>query len=69
LFAGKYTAVILRKNSRCNRSQRGAVTQAVPMSIYRTLKLRGLDPRSDVDKALRAWSTAADLPPLPGRWL
>ncbi|WP_288100411.1 IS66 family transposase, partial [Herbaspirillum sp.] len=30
-------AVILRKNSQCNRSQRGAATQAVLMSVYRTL--------------------------------
>ena len=46
-------AVILRKNSQCNRSERGAATQAVLMSIYRTLKLRGHDPRSEIEKALR----------------
>jgi len=33
-------AVILRKNSQSNRSEQGAVTQAVLMSVYRTLKLR-----------------------------
>jgi transposase len=58
-------AVILRKNSQCNRSQRGAATQAVLMSIYRTLKLRGLDPRAEIQKALRAWSSTGQLPPLP----
>lgn len=58
-------AVILRKNSQCNRSQRGAATQAVLMSIYRTLKLRGLDPRSEIERALRAWSATGTLPPLP----
>ena len=58
-------AVILRKNSQCNRSQRGAATQAVLMSIYHTLKLRGLDPRTEIEKALRAWSTTGQLPQLP----
>lgn len=37
-------AVIIRKNSYGNRSERGADTQAVLMSIYRTLKQRGHDP-------------------------
>jgi len=37
-------AVIIRKNSLCNRSEQGAATQAILMSIYRTLKLRGLSP-------------------------
>lgn len=58
-------AVILRKNSQCNRSARGAATQAVLMSIHRTLKLRGLDPRAEIEKALRAWSATGQLPPLP----
>ncbi len=58
-------AVILRKNSQCNRSQRGAATQAVLMSVYRTLKLRGLDPRTEIEKALRQWSQTGQLPPLP----
>jgi transposase len=60
-------AVILRKNSQCNRSQRGAATQAVLMSIYRTLKLRGLDPRAEIEQALRHWSATGLLPPLPTR--
>lgn len=58
-------AVILRKNSQCNRSQRGAATQAVLMSVHRTLKLRGLDPRAEIEKALRAYSATGRLPPLP----
>ena len=58
-------AVILRKNSQCNRSERGAATQAVLMSVYRTLKLRGMDPRAEIEKALRAWSESGQLPPLP----
>lgn len=31
-------AVIIRKNSLCNRSEEGAATQAILMSVYRTLK-------------------------------
>ena len=62
-------AVILRKNSQCNRSQRGAATQAVLMSIHRTLKLRGLDPRAEIEKALRAWSQTGHLPQLPPRFV
>jgi len=46
--------VIIRKNSLCNRSEEGAATQAVLMSIYRTLKLRGLDATETIAKALRA---------------
>jgi len=34
-------AVLIRKNSYNNRSRRGADTQAVLMSVYRTLKQRG----------------------------
>jgi hypothetical protein len=58
-------AVILRKNSQCNRSRQGAATQAVLMSIHRTLKLRGHDPRAAIDQALRASSATGILPPLP----
>ncbi len=60
-------AVILRKDSQCNRSRRGAATQAVLMSIHRTLKLRGLDPRAQIEKALRHWSTTGILPHLPAQ--
>jgi transposase len=58
-------AVIIRKNSYNNRSQRGADTQAVLMSIYRTLKQRGHDPLKTVIDALRAKATTGKLPPLP----
>lgn len=37
-------AVIIRKNSNGNRSENGAETQAVLMSIFRTLKRRNLPP-------------------------
>ena len=59
-------AVILRKNSQSNRSDRGAATQAVLMSVYRTLKLRGLNPTKTIAEALRTYLTTGQLPPLPG---
>ncbi|MBI4372053.1 MAG: IS66 family transposase [Elusimicrobia bacterium] len=37
-------AVIIRKNSYCNRSRRGARVQAAMMSVFQTLHLRSLDP-------------------------
>jgi transposase len=58
-------AVILRKNSQSNRSDRGAATQAVLMSIYRTLRLRGLDPTKTMVLALKTYQTTGELPPLP----
>ena len=58
-------AVILRKNSQSNRSARGAATQAVLMSVYRTLKLRGLNPTQTIADALKTYLTTAKLPPLP----
>ena len=58
-------AVIIRKNSYGNRSQRGADTQAVLMSIYRTLKQRGHDPLATITNALTEYLTTGKLPPLP----
>jgi len=58
-------AVILRKNSQSNRSDRGATTQAVLMSIYRTLKLRGHDPLQTIPAALRTFLQTGQLPSLP----
>ena len=58
-------AVIIRKNSLCNRSEEGAATQAILMSIYRTLKLRGLDPTATIAQALRTLLETGTLPPLP----
>ena len=56
-------AVILRKNSQSNRSEKGAATQAVLMSIYRTLKLRGHDPLKLISEALRTYLSTATLTP------
>lgn len=58
-------AVIIRKNSLGNRSEKGANCQAVLMSIYRTLKRRGLNPIDTVVEALREYVKTGKLPPLP----
>ena len=58
-------AVILRKNSQSNRSEQGAATQALLMSVYRTLKLRGLNPTKTIADALRTYLTTGQLPSLP----
>jgi transposase len=58
-------AVIIRKNSYCNRSERGADTQAVLMSIYRTLKQRGHDPITIISNAIATHLSTGQLPPLP----
>jgi transposase len=58
-------AVIIRKNSLCNRSEQGAATQAILMSIYQTLKLRGIDPTKAIAQALRTLLQTGRLPPLP----
>jgi transposase len=58
-------AVIIRKNSYGNRSERGADCQAVLMSIFRTLKQRGHDPIRTIVAALTQYLTTRQLPPLP----
>jgi transposase len=58
-------AVLIRKNSQSNRSDNGAATQAVWMTIYRTLKLRGHNPMDAITQALRTYLTTGQLPPLP----
>lgn len=58
-------AVIIRKNSYGNRSPRGADTQAVLMSIYRTLKQRGHDPLATITNALSEYLTTGKLPAIP----
>ena len=58
-------AVILRKNSQSNRSERGTATQAVLMSVYATLKLRGHNPTKTIANALKTYLTTGQLPLLP----
>lgn len=58
-------AVLMRENSFHNMSQDVAITQAVLMTIYRTLKLRGHDPIETIVSALRHYlSHNFTLPPL-----
>jgi hypothetical protein len=57
--------VLLRKTCQGNRSERGAAVQAVLMSVYRTLKLRGHDPIQTVVSALQTYLNTGQLPPLP----
>jgi len=58
-------AVIMRKNSFSNRSENAANAQAILMSVYRTLKLRGLDPLETIVSALRHYVCTGEVPPLP----
>jgi len=58
-------AVILRKNTLGNQSDQGAETQAILMSIFRTLRRRGLDPMAEIVRALRIYVQTDKLPPLP----
>jgi len=58
-------AVVLRKNSQSNRSEKGAAAQAVLMSVYRTLQLRGHDPLKVIPDALRTYLSTGTLSPLP----
>ena len=58
-------AVIMRKTSYTNRTNRGADTQAVLMSIYRTLKQRGHHPIQTIVKALETYLKTSHLPRLP----
>jgi hypothetical protein len=57
-------AVIARKNSYCNRSEKGATTQAILMSIFRTLHLRQQDAIVTIEKALKDYCKTATLPTL-----
>jgi hypothetical protein len=61
-------AVILRKNSYGNRSDRGADCQAVLMSVFRTLKQRGHDPIQTIIHAIEHYLLTKQLPPLPAKF-
>lgn len=58
-------AVITRKNSFHNMSQRGARTQSILMSVCRTLKLRGHDPIETIADAMAVHIAGGKAPPLP----
>ena len=59
------SAVIMRKNSYGNRSDQGADTQAILMSIFRTIKKRGHHPIQTITNALATYIQTGQLPPLP----
>ena len=54
----------MRKNSYNNRSDRGAKTQSILMSVFFTLKQRGLNPVATVKKALQTYIKTGKLPKL-----
>ena len=58
-------AVIIRKNCQNNRSEKGAATQAILMSIFQTLRLRDLPPTGTLVDALKTYVATSQLPPLP----
>ena len=58
-------AVVMRKVSYGSASERGVTTRAVLMSVYRTLKKRGLDPLAETRTALETLAKTGTLPPLP----
>jgi transposase len=55
-------AVVMRKISYGSNSVRGAATRAILMSIYRTLKARGLDPLAVTRAALHTLAHTGTLP-------
>ena len=58
-------AVMIRKMSYANQSEQGATTQAVLMSVFRTLKLRKLHPIETILNALADYNRTGCLPKLP----
>ncbi|WP_246114300.1 IS66 family transposase [Rubripirellula tenax] len=58
-------AVMIRKNSYCNHSERGALTQSVLMTVFRTLRLRGREPLATILDALAIDAATGNMPPMP----
>lgn len=58
-------AVLMRKNSFHNMTDEGALVQAMLMTVFRTLKVRGLNPVDTLVEALRKYVATGTLPPLP----
>ena len=51
--------------SQSNRPEQDAATQAILMSVYLTLKLRGLTPTETIANDLKTFLATGLLPPLP----
>lgn len=60
-------AVLMRKASYGNQSERGCETRAVLMTIFRTLKRRSLEPLATMAHALRNYMATGQLIPLPDK--
>ena len=60
-------AVQMRKNSYQNASPSGAHTQAVLMTVLRTLKRRGLNPLQTLTTAVASYAKTGQLPEIPRR--
>lgn len=58
-------AVVMRKVCRGNQSANGAETQAILLTIFRTLRRRNRDPLTEVVKALTHYCKEKTLPPFP----
>jgi len=58
-------AVIMRKNYFGNRSMRGAETQAILMSVFRTCHLRGIDPIGFLAESVAAAIRSGSPLPIP----
>ena len=58
-------AVLMRKTSYGNRSDRGAETQQILMTVLRTLKQRGYQPLDTLPEILGEYIQTGQLPPLP----
>jgi transposase len=56
----------MRKVSYGSASELGMRTRSILMSVYRTLKNRGLDPLAETRKALKILLETGQLPQLPG---
>ncbi len=59
--------MIARKNSYANGSEGGAETQAVLMSVFRTLKQRGYNPVAAITEAVRGYLQTGQLPALSAK--
>lgn len=58
-------AVLMRKTSYGNRSDRGAETQQILMTVLRTLKQRGYQPLDMLPTTLADYIQTGQLPPMP----
>jgi transposase len=61
-------AVMIRKNSYGNQSDRGALTQSVLMTVLRTLRVRGHQPLDTILNALAQYAETGLIPPLQEKY-